>query len=66
MKKEMFEELLSSTQEMGAIMRNEKTASRITEFPEKDGSNSCYVCGDSRGNVAADIAPPTPTPTPVK
>ncbi|MGI9250302.1 MAG: hypothetical protein ACR2PR_03785 [Pseudohongiellaceae bacterium] len=35
MKKEMFEELLSSTQEMGAIMRNEKTASRITKFPER-------------------------------
>ena len=36
MKKEMFDELLSSVREMGAIMRGEKPAARVTEFSERE------------------------------
>ena len=36
MKKEMFEELLSSVREMGAIMRGERPAARVTEFSGRE------------------------------
>ena len=36
MKKEMFDELLSSVQEMGAIIRGEKPAARVTEIAEPE------------------------------
>ena len=37
MKDELFDELLESVREGGAILRGESEASRTFEFPEKDG-----------------------------
>lgn len=37
MKDELFDELLESVREGGAILRGEVAASRTFEFPEKDG-----------------------------
>ena len=49
MKKKMFKELLSSVQEMGAIMRGEKPAARVTEF---SGRGAKTVRRERRPHVA--------------
>ena len=36
MKKDMFDELLASVQEMDGIIQGKKAAARVTEFPEPE------------------------------
>ncbi len=59
MKKELFDELLESVREGGAILRGEQEPSRRVTFEEPDVNDLRKKCGSSQPKFAASPSGPT-------